>query len=588
MKIPLSLLAAAAATALALRAPAADAQFDAFVNATTADWVRHNPQLATDKQFFTGAEQDALDRQLTPATREFVQQNADRARTALAALKRFDRASLDASQRVSAAMLQWHLEEAINDAKFADFNYPLNQFTGAQTNVVTFLSNAHPIRRVRDAENYLARVEQIPALIDTLITEARRLEQRGIVPPKFILESTIAQMERLIAPAPTDNILVSSLAARAATVADFPAADRERLVSATATVVREQVYPAYRRGIAFLQGQLPRASDAAGLSQFPGGAEAYAWFLRKYTTTDYTPEQVHALGLQQVALIEREMDALFQQLALHEGTVAERIAALNLRHQPPGSEDEARAYMLRRYEEVIRDAERRCAELFDLRPRAPVVVQREPLFTEKNAAAHYTEPSRDGTRPGIFWAPLPKAPFPLVPLRSLAYHEAVPGHHFQIALQLEQTDLPRFRSDAVFGFLSAHGEGWALYAERLAAEQGWYEGDPVGRIGQLASALFRAKRLVADTGLHMKGWTRQQAIDYGLPASEVERYVVWAGQACSYKIGELKIVELREKARQALGAKFSLKEFHNLVLRTGGVPLAVLEQLVDDWIAERK
>jgi uncharacterized protein (DUF885 family) len=327
--------------------------------------------------------------------------------------------------------------------------------------------------------------------------------------------------------------------------------------------------------------------DRPPLSNFRGhfSAEAYAWFLKKYTTTDYTPEQVHEIGLQQVAALEKEITALFHAQGLDEGKVFQRLQQLNLRSQPPGTEDEGRAFMLKRYEEVIRDAERRCETLFDLRPKAPVIVKREPLFTENNAAPHYTEPAKDGSRPGIFWAVLPRAPFGVVSMRTLAYHEAVPGHHFQLALQLEEKSLPRFRSDLIFGFVSAYGEGWALYAERLAVEQNWYEGDPVGRIGQLASALFRAKRLVVDTGLHTKGWTRQQAIDYGMPPAEVERYVAWPGQTCSYKIGELKIVELREKAKRALGDKFSLKEFHNVVLRTGGVPLAVLEEVVNEWIA---
>jgi uncharacterized protein (DUF885 family) len=184
----------------------------------------------------------------------------------------------------------------------------------------------------------------------------------------------------------------------------------------------------------------------------------------------------------------------------------------------------------------------------------------------------------------VFWVPLPGAPYRIVSMRSLAYHEAVPGHHFQIALQAESKELPAFRRDRVFGGLSAHAEGWGLYAERLAAESGWYEGDQVGQLGQLDSELFRARRLVVDTGLHAKGWTRQQAIDYGIPAAEVERYVVMPGQACSYKIGELRILAVRARAQAALGDRFSLREFHNVVLRNGNVPLDVLEQIVDLWI----
>jgi uncharacterized protein (DUF885 family) len=205
-------------------------------------------------------------------------------------------------------------------------------------------------------------------------------------------------------------------------------------------------------------------------------------------------------------------------------------------------------------------------------------------FQEANAAANYTAPARDGSRPGIFQIPLRPARMTKFNLRSLVYHETVPGHHFQIALELENTDLPAFRQLRVFGGISAPVEGWALYAERLAAESGWYDGDPEGLLGQLDSALFRARRLVVDTGLHALRWTRQQAIAYGIEASEVERYVVNPGQACSYMIGQLKIVELREKARTALGQRFSLREFHNVVLGTGSVPLELLERQVEAYI----
>jgi uncharacterized protein (DUF885 family) len=277
------------------------------------------------------------------------------------------------------------------------------------------------------------------------------------------------------------------------------------------------------------------------------------------------------------------MDGYLKQLGYSEGTVKERMEKLEADSQPPITPD-PRPALLTRYDEILRDAEKRAALIFDLRPKAPVIVKREPLFTEKSAAAHYTVPARDGTRPGIFWAPLPGPSFQITEMRTLVYHEAVPGHHFQLALQAEMPTLPRFRRDRVFGFISAHGEGWALYAESLAAESGWYEGDLKGHLGQLNDELFRARRLVVDTGLHAMHWTRQQAIDYGIRASEVERYVVWPGQACSYKMGMLKILELRAKAQAALGPQFSLKDFHNTVLRAGTVPLAVLEQVIDEYV----
>jgi len=563
---------------------AAGPSFDTWVDTFAADWMRANPQAATAQQYFTGPEQDALDRQLTPITPEARAARVALAKRGLAELKQFDRAQLDASQRISAASLAWQLDDIVRSEPFNDYNFVFQQFSGLQVGLVNFLSQTHPIRNRRDIENYLARLALVPAQMDEGIAQAKDRAARGFLPPKFILTSTIAQFDRFLAGGPEKNVLVTSLDERAAKLKDLPAADRAKFAAAAEKIVREGVIPAFRRAAALLQSQLPLATDEAGLSRFPGGNQAYANALHHLTTTDLTAAEVHALGLKEVARIEAEMDGLLRQLGYATGSIKERMEKLDADTQPPATPD-PRPALLARYDEILRDAEKRAALMFDLRPKAPVVVKREPPFTEKSAAAHYTPPAKDGSRPGIFWAPLPGPTFEINEMRTLVYHEAVPGHHFQIALQYEMTNLPRFRRDGVFGFISAHGEGWALYAENLAAESGWYDGDLRGHLGQLNDELFRARRLVVDTGLHTMHWTRQQAIDYGIKPSEVERYVVWPGQACSYKIGMLKLLELRAKARTALGDKFSLKEFHNVVLRAGNVPLAVLEQVIDGYIA---
>ena len=286
-----------------------------------------------------------------------------------------------------------------------------------------------------------------------------------------------------------------------------------------------------------------------------------------------------------MARIEQEMDTLLGRLGRTDGSVKDRIAKLklDLRYPDPTSE-QSRAQIMMDIDGIIRDAERRAALLFDIRPKSPVVAQPFPAFREANAAANYNSPAPDGSRPGTFQYPRRVERMTKFGLRSVVYHETVPGHHFQIALQVENKDLPRFRQIGAFGGISALTEGWGLYAERLAAESGWYGDDIEGQLGQLDAELLRARRLVVDTGLHAKHWTRQQAIDYGIEASEVERYTVFPGQACSYMIGELKILELRDKAQTALGAKFSLREFHNVVLRTGTVPLELLERQVDAYI----
>ena len=579
MKIPRLLLLFVPALALA-----ADPAFDSWADEFAADWMRADPMGATEAQYFSGDEQDALDRLLTPNTLAARAAEVARARAGLETLAKFDRTRFSATQRISADMLAWQLDSIVRNAAFIDQEFVFNQFAGQQVNLVNFLSQTHPVRNRRDIENYLARLGLVAAYLDEATAQARDRGNRGFLPPKFILTSTLAQFDRFLADPPDKNVLVASLDERAALLADLPATDHATLVASATQTVREQIIPAFQRARALLDAQLPSATDAAGLSRLPDGDKAYAAALRHFTTTDLTAAQIHAIGLAEVARIEAKMDGLLRSLGYTEGSIKDRYARLNLDSQPP-AEPDPRPALIARYEEILADAVKRAAPLFDLLPAAPCVVKRVPPFTEKSSSAHYTTPARDGSRPGIFWAPLPGPVFRILYMRTLTYHEAIPGHHYQIALQQEMTDLPRFRRDRVFGFISAHGEGWALYAEQLASEFGWYEGDTKGLIGQLEAELFRARRLVVDTGLHAMKWTRQQAIDYGILPSEVERYVVVPGQACSYKIGMLRFLELREKARHALGEKFQLKEFHNAVLRAGTVPLAVLENVVDDYIA---
>ncbi|MEO8129496.1 MAG: DUF885 domain-containing protein, partial [Bryobacteraceae bacterium] len=403
-----------------------------------------------------------------------------------------------------------------------------------------------------------------------------------IVPPLFILTATIDQIKRLADPEPAANVLVASYSDRLADP------DRQKFRAAATKLIAESVVPALRRAIALLEEQTKTATADAGFSKLPNGAAAYAARLRDSTSTSLTADQIHRTGLEQVARIEGQMDVLLRKLGYTEGSVKDRFNKAqddNLYPDQPG----IRTAILADYEKIIRDAEQRSAALFELRPQAPVVVRRIPEYQERNAAANYSMPARDGSRPGTFNVPLVGPRFSRLGMRTLAYHEAVPGHHFQLALQQEDKGLPRFRSDRIMREgMAAFAEGWGLYAEALALESGWYDDDPPAKLGALEDQLFRARRLVVDTGLHTKGWTRQQAIDYGLPVSEVERYVAAPGQACAYMIGQLKILEVREKARRELGDKFSLPQFHNVVLLTGGVPLEVLEEAVNEYIATKK
>jgi len=592
MKILRSLLVLAGSFSLGLASiQAGYSAFDTWVDKLTAETVRASPNLATTTQYFTGAEQDALDRQLTPVTKAFRAERVAVARRALEELARFDRAKLDPAQVVSARIIEWDLDQQLKRAPFEDHALIFNQFWGLHTTLVNFLSQQHPVRNRRDIENYLARLELVAGQIDEGVAQAREAGTRGFLMPDFITRAVIGQFDRFLDGAAAQNVFVTSLDDRATKVAGLAAADRAAFVAAAEKIVAASIRPAFTRARSLLQEQLPRTTADAGLWRLPDGAQAYATRLGYYTTTDLAPAQIHEIGLREVTRIEAEMDRLFRQLGYTEGTIVERCTKLNQDLQPP-AEPDPRPALLARYQEILDDSVRRATKYFDLQPKAPCEVKREPLFTEKTAAAHYSVPARDGSRPGVFWAPLPGPIFRMQNMRTLTYHEAIPGHHYQLALMQEMTDLPRFRQDRIFGGNSANPEGWALYAEQLAAEAGWYEGDIPGHIGQLEAELARARRLVLDTGIHAMKWTRQQAIDYGLPgfnaATEVDRYTVIPGQACAYKIGQLKILELRAKAKAALGDKFAIKEFHNVVLRAGIVPLSVLEGIVDDWIAATK
>jgi uncharacterized protein (DUF885 family) len=563
--------------------PAQQASIDDFFRSFTDEWVRSNPNLATSARYFTGEEQDRLERQITPDTRAYRESRIQLARKGLAELAKFDPSKLTATQRLSADIMRWQLETTAGEEPYLDYNFPLQQMNGANINLVEAMTVRHPVANEKDAANYVAALGQVAARMDEAMAESRRLAAKNIIPPKFILQATIKQMQSFADPAPAQNPFVAVFVQKME-AAKIPEARRAEFKAQAEKIVAAQVYPAWKKAIALLETQLPRSTDDAGLWRLKGGPEAYAYDLRRFTTTNLTADQIHEIGLKEVARIEGEMDTILRRLGRTQGSVKDRVEQLKKDQAYPLTED-GRAIIMKDVEGILRDAQKRSALLFDKTPKSPVVAQPFPRFREANAAANYNAPPPDGSRPAVFQIPLRPERMTKFGLRSLVYHETVPGHHFQIALEVENHDLPRFRQIRALGGISAFSEGWGLYAERLAAESGWYEGDLEGQLGQLDSALFRARRLVVDTGLHAKHWTRQQAIDYGIEASEVERYVVYPGQACSYMIGQLKIVELREKARKAMGSRFSLREYHNLVFNTGTVPLEILEHEVDRWIA---
>jgi uncharacterized protein (DUF885 family)/quercetin dioxygenase-like cupin family protein len=554
-----------------------------FFRDFTAEWMRANPNQAAASRYFTGEEQDRFEEQLAPDTPASRHNRVLLAQKGLAELGTFDPARMSETERVSAELMQWQLNTLVEGEKYRDYQFPLEQFGGANVNLPALLTVNHPLVTENDAVHYVARLGQVSARMDEAIAEARGLIAKDRFPPRFILRATIVQMRQFIATPPAKNPFVTAFADRMAAAKSAPDARREELRAQAEKIVSAQVYPAWKRAIALLEPVAARAKDDAGLWRFAGGDEAYAFALRRFTTTNLTADEIHQIGLKRVAEIEQEMEGVLRRMGRTEGTLAARLKAIEKSQSYPLT-DEGRKQIMADTEQILRDAEKRAALQFDRRPKAPVVAQPYPRFREANAAASYSAPAPDGSRPGTFQIPLRPERMTKYTLRTLVYHETVPGHHFQIALEMENAALPRFRRIRALGGISALTEGWGLYAERLAAESGWYESDLEGQLGQLDMELFRARRLVVDTGIHAKHWTRQQAIDYGIEASEVERYVVNPGQACSYMVGELKILELREKAKKTLGDKFSIRDFHNAVLAAGTVPLDMLERRVDAYL----
>jgi uncharacterized protein (DUF885 family) len=570
---------------LALPLSAADS-VDVFFEKFTADWIRQDPNLAVATRYLKGPQQEKIEKQFTPETLAYDVAKARRARKGLAELSKFNKASMSEQQRVSAELLEWQLRNLADEEPHLDFTFPLDQMNGANVSLVANLTVGHPVQNERDASNYIARLGLISERMAEAVAESRRQAKNGILPPTFILEATIKQMRAFMSVSAAQNPFVASFEAK---LAALPAAKREQFRARAESITSKRIYPAWDKAIRNLESQLPASNNDAGLWRLKGGPEAYAFFLRRYTTTNLTAEEIHQLGLKQVEKIEAEMDGLLRRLGRNEGSIKDRITALRneMRYANPTS-DASRELIMKDIDAIIRDAERRASGLFDRAPTAAVIARPVARFQEANAAASYSRPPADGSRPGIFQYPLRPERMTKFSLRSTVYHETVPGHHFQIALELENASLPQFRKLRAFGGISALGEGWALYAEKLATELGWYAGDIEGQLGQLETELFRARRLVVDTGIHAMKWTRQQAIDFGIEPSEVERYVVFPGQACSYMIGQLKIMELRDKAQKSLGSKFSLRDFHTAVLNAGTVPLTILERQVDSYIKDSK
>jgi uncharacterized protein (DUF885 family) len=526
----------------------------------------------------------------------FALEQVKRVKSELAILRSYDRASLTPSQQLSSDIAEYFLDTLAQGEPWRMYNYPVNQLFGAQSEKPAFMMNIHPVRSVADAGRYNDRLEAFAPYFDTLLVELENRERRGIAPPRFVVEKVLVQMRGFIAPVPREHPLYTTLRDKLAKVpgSDNASAD---ILRRTEAAIERSVHPAYRRLIAYHEGLLARTTTDDGVWKLPDGERYYAYMLRRNTTTDLTPEAIHQTGLREVARIEAEIEAALASAGLKEGTIKARMDALTRdpRQSYPDNSPQTRERVIADYNAILEEIDRRIDTAFSIRPKSGFEVRAVEPFREKTSAgAFYSQGTLDGTRKGIFYVNTRDIPaeIPKFSMKTLAYHEAIPGHYFQGAIAQQMTGVPTFRRVIPF---TAYQEGWGLYSEKLAWELGLYKDDPYGNIGRLRDEMLRATRLVVDTGIHHKRWTREKAIAYMLEktgssegeiTAEVERYIVSPGQACAYKVGELKILELRERARHQLGARFDIRRFHAVVLENGSVPLALLERLVDDFIRQ--
>ncbi len=576
--------AAASQPTPAVSAPQAHQQLQVLADKYYDAAARFNPINATENG--DNRYDDQLGMGIAPAVRarQFVLYHQF-----LASLKTIKRAQLAHQDQVSYDILGYELKTALAFEKFPEHLLPLDQMNSVPVTLANYAGGeaSQAITNVKQYDAYLSRIGQMPAWIDQAIANMRVGMREGVVLPKALIASALPQFQKLVSATPEASIYYTPIKNLPASFSD---ADKQRLTQSYRAIIGAKVMPALVRLATFIETEyLPAGRDSSGWSALPNGAAWYQADVAAQTTTNLQPEQIHQIGLKEVARIQQQYAIVGPKLG-YDGPPAGLPAwvAAQAKFHPFKTDQE----VLDVYRKLNEQLNTKLPALFTLVPKAPLELRLEPELSRDTASDHYSLPAPDGSRPGVFWSVVtdPKL-YPSTGVTTLFLHEGKPGHHFQLAL-VQELNLPDFRK---FGGNNAFIEGWALYAETLGKEMGFYD-DPAQYFGHLNDEMLRAVRLVVDTGLHAKGWSREKTIQYmrdtlgydAVAKSETERYMAMPGQALGYKIGALKILELRQRAETALGAKFSLPKFHAVVLGDGTLPLSLLEQKVDRWIAEQK
>jgi len=576
--------------------PAKSVSLEAFQDKVFWDTVKTKPQTMSQLRYFESQGITEHNGRLDDLSIKKSRVDLRKIRENLALLKAYDDATLSESERFNKALMAHGMEEKVQNERFMFHNYPITQLYGWQNTIPDFMTSNHSALDASEVRYYIDRLHAVRGQYEQLMEQLRLREELDVIPPTFILEKVVKQIDGFVTEDPKSNALYLGLLGNLEKLDSIPGADKLKYLGEIETAIRSEIYPVWADLRVYVVGLMTKSTNDAGVWKLPDGRAYYQAQLEHFTTTKMTAEEIHALGLSEVARIQSDMLALFEaegyDTSLNFTDLINGFAA-EAKHYYPDT-TAGRVQILADYTSMVEEITAGIADQFNRKPKAPVEVVRVPTFIEQGApGGYYNRPALDGSRPGRFYANLYdiKAT-PKYGMRALTYHEAVPGHHYQIALQQEQTDLPWFRK--LLGY-TAYIEGWALYSERVALEMGFQKTN-FDKIGALQSELFRAVRLVVDTGMHDRKWTREQAVKYmadntGMAMSdvvtEIERYIVWPGQATGYKIGQLTILRLRDEARAALGDKFDIREFHDLVLDGGAVPLTILEDQVKAYIASK-
>ncbi|MDB3976099.1 DUF885 domain-containing protein [Gammaproteobacteria bacterium] len=515
----------------------------------------------------------------------------------LATLKRYDINDLTENQKITHKIAVFDTENDIKEfEEFRYHSYPFNQISGNHLGLVEFMTDTHPVRTEREASDYIERVKLFDESLSANLVWLEEQKKLGIFAPKFVIDHVIKQLNDLIGYEDKENPLMQIFIEKISSL-NMDEETETRLISELSAVIKSDVKPGFQLILDFMEENYENSNIYHGVWSLPNGDEFYALRLRSYTTTNYTAAEIHQIGLDEVERIGSRMKEIFIELGYEVNKpIGQMMNELN--ENPEflyADTPDRKEIVINDYNKMVKEAEEDVRPYFEKFPKSPVEVRAVPEYSEKTAAGgYYQSPSLDGSRPGVFYANLYDIKqTPKFGMRTLTFHEAVPGHHFQIALNQENEDLTLYRK---LGYrTSAYTEGWALYSEQLAVEVGMTK-DLYDELGVLQSEMFRANRLVVDTGMHYKKWTREKAMDYmkettGMSDTEVrveiERYIVWPAQATSYKMGMLQILELRDRAKNEMGDKFNLKQFHSIVLDQGIVPLFILEDLIEEWIKSK-